>query len=66
MQTSSNTLTKREMLEQLIEDARRQVEDKLHCLTESYLRLEHYRRMLEDLESNEQQRLRDSQVEQAT
>lgn len=39
----------------LVEDARREVEEKLHVLLNSYARLEHYKRKLEEV-SNEKTR----------
>ena len=62
LQTRLSIPIDRDRLLKLIEDARSQVDDKLHSLMESYLRLAHYEQQLKELDSNEQQLLCDSKT----
>lgn len=57
LQTKSSIPINRDRLLELIKDARAQVNDKLHCLVESYLRLAHYEEQLKVLDNESASRV---------
>ena len=57
LRTKSPIPIDRDRLLKLIVDAKAQVDDKLHSLMESYLRLAHYEQQLKDLDNESADRV---------